>query len=487
MRIFWILFLLTAGIRAQSQKSTIKLIDALSGEPIPFASIQFGPGQGTISNEEGIFSIDPTQLSEGTVKISCLGYKSEILDLSAIQSAKENIKLQPAAIELNEVRLGERIPTADEIIGLVRLKIPENYPLQWVGHEIFLRETEGMEFENLTFSLDKDSNLGRKAIESADAELRRLGREIAQSNQRSYTFYNGILKIRGDSARIISIGDVNKLLDINKDYDLDKIQERAKKLVSKHLDSNKTYTVKTGIFKIEDSMNLKAEFKDSNTADSVLTSNLNTNLQNLTRNASLNNDSRLFKFLNPDFYRYNFRGATYFDGNYVYQVDFFPDSRKAQYSGSLFVDANSFAILKATYSYAPGKGGKTVNLKLLLGIKYDEYLSRGMVIFRKDELLHQFYPYIIQETSGSQIYLHRNLKFIPNGKDKGKVQFDFLMAGTTKKTAALWLKPTNDKTTTVQLPKKVPLVKANSMNPGMKSASGLEPLEEMKRFGIPNN
>lgn len=487
MRNFWVLIFLNLGITAQSQLLNLKLIDAQTGEPVAFANIQTGPGEGTISNEEGFFSVDLAQVTSYGVKISCLGYGTELRNLSSLEHSHDTLKMRPAAIALNEVRLGERIPTANEIIQLAQKKIPENYPANSVMNELYFRDSEGLRFDNLAFALDKDSNLSRKNIELADNELKMLGRDIAKSNQRSYTFFNGISTISGDSVQMISVGKVNKLVDIHKDYDMDKIQERAKYLILKHLDSNKIYTLKSGIFKLEDSLSIKAELKNPTSADSIKVNNLSSKIRNLTAHISWAKESRLIQFLNSDLYRYVLEGTTYFDGNYVYQVSFFPANRKGVYAGSLYIDANSFAILKANYSYAPGKGGKTVNLKLLLGVKYEENKSSGMVIFKRDEILNQFYPYLIQESSSSQIYLHRNLKFLSNGPKKEKVLFDFLLEGTFKNSASLWLKPILDDGLPNKLHEKVPLIKTNSLNQTFRTEHGLEPLEEMKRFGLPGN
>ena len=47
-----------------SQTLTVRLLDKSTGEVVPYASIQTGPLEGTISNEEGVFSVQISVLKE---------------------------------------------------------------------------------------------------------------------------------------------------------------------------------------------------------------------------------------------------------------------------------------------------------------------------------------------------------------------------------------------------------------------------------------
>ena len=469
-----------------SQTLTVRLLDKSTGEVVPYASIQTGPLEGTMSNEEGVFSVQISELKEPVLKISSMGYSSLEIPIDHLGKDSKIIYLEPAVIQLNEVQLGGRIPEVNEIIDLARANIPLNYPNTRTNYEMFYREASGMHFNKLLFELEKDSDLSREALKKADMQLRQLGSELAKQDQRNFMDFAGLMSLDKDSTEIIDIEGIRQLVDPTQDLDMEKIQERAKALISSHLDSNTTYVLKSGIFKIEDSLNPKAEFSSSD-SDSIAVKSLNDRLTSLSLAATWKPKTRLSQFLNSSLYRYQLQKATYFDGNYVYAVTFFPKSGKALYSGTLFIDTNTFGVLRVNYQYAEGRNGKKINLKLLLGVRFEENESSGIVIFRKDEYTNKFQPYLIQESYGNLIYLHRDLKFIANRPKSEKVKFDFIMDGRYSRSASIWLRPIQDIPKVTYPYKKVKVQKLNKFNAEKwQDYFGLEPVEEMKRFGIEN-
>jgi hypothetical protein len=420
-----------------------------------------------------------------------MGYRTLVLDRKQFEASAGQLRMEPAAIQLNEVQLGTRIPGAEEIIRLVRERIPVNYPGAGVSYQLFYRESEFMKFEELLLELEKASDLNRAALQQADARLRKLGEDIVSSNARKYLDFSGAFRAQSDTSSLLRVDRVTELLDHNKDFSLDNIQERAKRIVLSHLDSTLTYKVKTGLFTIEDSIAPTEEFTNSDPRDSTNLSYLKGKARGLADIASWKDDTRLREFLDPDLYQYTFLKATYFDGNYVYAVGFEPDRRKAKYTGTLYVDANSFAVLKTDYQYALGRSGEKVNLKLLLGIRFEENLSRGTVIFRRNEL-NQFLPYFIQQEYGNYIYLHRDLKFIENSPQRKKVRFDLLMEGGVRQTESALLRPLDPLDSAAlekePQPKKVYLVKLDQYEPTIwHDTEVIAPLEEMRKFRVNGN
>lgn len=483
---FLLLVLNAASLIAQQESWQLK--DRVTGEPIAFATVLTGPDKGTISNEEGMFSLDLDKIGPAGVRISCMGYRTLTLGRERFGAADRLLLLEPAAIQLNEVQLGNRIPGADEIIRLVREKLASNYPQQGQPYQLFYRESEHMQFDRLDLELEKASDLNKAALQQADARLRKLGEDIVRSNARKFLDFSGAYMAHSDTSSVLRIDRVTELLDHNKDYSMDNIQERAKRIILSHLDSTRTYKLKTGMFKIEDSISPTEEFTDSEAEDSTNLSYLKGKARGLAEIASWKEGTRLRDFLDPDLYEYTFLKATYFDGNYVYAVGFEPDRRKAKYSGTLYVDVNSFAVLKADYQYAPGRTGEKVNLKLLLGIRYEENLSRGTVIFRRNET-NQFLPYFVQQQYGNYIYLHRDLKFIENSPLGKKVRFDFLLEGGVRQTESALLRPLDGQQAAglaqAPQPKKIYLVKLDHYEPTIwQDTEVIEPLEAMRNFRV---
>jgi hypothetical protein len=484
--VFRLLAILCAG-SALAQSPTYRILDAETAEPIPYATISIGEGRGTITNEEGYFTLAPGTLQNGQIQLSCMGYQS--LEVRAGElGASRVFRLVPAAIQLNEVLLSDRVPTAEEIIRKVRENLPVNYAASNTPFSIFFRESEYMDFESLEMELEKASDLDRPQLEAARRELRELSTDIEESQAVKFLDFNGTFLRDGDSS-LLRVEKATELVDAKRDFSLEEIQERGRRIILTHLDSSQTYKVKTGMFTLEKDLSPELDMEDSPESDSTETSHLKSELGDLLSIAGLEEGGRLFGFLDPVSYKYEFLKATYFDGNYIFAVRFAPKKRKARYVGTLYVDAATFAVLKTDYQFARGREGQKVNLRLLLGIKYVENLDRGTVIFRKSESGY-YLPYYIQKEYGNYIYLLRDFTFIENSPSRKKVRFDFLLEGGVRQKQSLLLTPQDLQETAgslADLPGKVWVQKLKSYQPTIwQNTEIIAPLEEMKNFKVTN-
>ncbi|WP_373736070.1 carboxypeptidase-like regulatory domain-containing protein, partial [Bacteroides heparinolyticus] len=75
-----------------------KIVDESNGQNLPYATVYIAPNQGTISNQEGEFSI--SVLSTDNLKISYVGYESVLIPANDVPAV---IKLRPYSILLSEV------------------------------------------------------------------------------------------------------------------------------------------------------------------------------------------------------------------------------------------------------------------------------------------------------------------------------------------------------------------------------------------------
>jgi hypothetical protein len=485
MRIFLILVLLGALVPAgHAQSLTSRIVDGQTGEAVPFATVVTGANKGTITNEEGYFSLDTASLGSDSIQISCMGY--ETLEIAA-NGLKENeiLRLTPATIRLNEVRIGERIPNADEIVRKVNENIPLNYNLDERNYSFFYRESEYMNWEQLDLEVEKDSELDKEQLGKAREELSALGRYITDSRAVSFFDFNGMYKELRDTS-LIWVDRATELMDAKNDFTTDKLQEKAQKIILSHLDTTQTYKVKTGILTVEDSISMSDEMGQSGYADSISAKSLNNRISDVLAMAGFEDENRLSEFLDENMYRYELVKPTYFNGFYVYAVRFTPRKRKAKYSGTLYIDANSFAVLKADYRYADGRNGESVNLKLLLGIKYIENMDRGTIVFQGDDK-GKYHPYYIQKEYGNYVYLHRSLKFIENSASRKKVLFDFLLEGGVHQKESILIRPS----TPLESPASqgdILVQKLDSYEPTIwQDTEIIAPLEEMKNFKVVND
>jgi thiol-disulfide isomerase/thioredoxin len=134
---FCIILLITSVSGFAQNKLTGKIIDAQTGESVPFASVGIlGTTKGTSANEDGIFSIfvEP----DLTLKITCIGYESEILATSP-QAQPVLIKLKPSTTKLKAVLISGDEVTAELILKKAFKNIPNNFNPKSFTQNFFYR------------------------------------------------------------------------------------------------------------------------------------------------------------------------------------------------------------------------------------------------------------------------------------------------------------------------------------------------------------
>lgn len=89
------------------QRLTGKVVDAATGQPVPYASIGvLGTTRGTTSNAEGEFELREVALP-GRLVVSELGHRRDTVALTTtLASQPLHLRLQPASVQLPEVQVG---------------------------------------------------------------------------------------------------------------------------------------------------------------------------------------------------------------------------------------------------------------------------------------------------------------------------------------------------------------------------------------------
>lgn len=133
--------------------------------------------------------------------------------------------------------------------------------------------------------------------------------------------------------------------------------------------------------------------------------------------------------------RYNFtiKDYTYWGNIPVYILNFEP-KRGADYEGTIYVNADDFAVIRIDYDNI-----KTLKSIKLFGISYQEHLSRGKMIFAKNENNTYDLQYLERE-AGNKAGIRRPLKIIEKNKVvKGRnkqnelyVKLDMAITSVTK-------------------------------------------------------
>ncbi len=481
--ITFIFFIFSATVLAQT--ITAKIIDKNTEHVIPYANIQTGKNAGTISNDDGYFTIDATD-SLKTVTVSCMGYENKVLSIQQIQDLNYEIVLSESINQLNEVFISNKTLDANSIIAKVKSMLYDNYNYTLNKYNVFYRTTDHIDFKNLEFEIDKASEVKRKQLKDVNTSLNTLAQQIKSSNMVQFADLKGkVYTLHKDSIKI-EVEKATELLNSKNDFSIESIQEKTENIILKYLDTTKTYKLKSGLFKLEDSLSLnEEEFKEAY-ENKYSVSGLNTETKSLLNRSYFFKASFLDEILDTELYEYFFDGVGYNNDKLTYSITFVPKKQKAKYTGKLFIADEMYAITQVDYKYYSDRYGQKVNLKFLLGVKYVANVSEGTILFKKDSS-KTYHPQYIKHVTGSYFYVNRPLKFIENSRKRSKISFDFKIEGQDLIKEELLI-TAHDKLTivdfkTVKQNEKIPVKILNKYEKTIwDNADILEPTQEMKDF-----
>lgn len=424
------------GFSVTAQNFSAKIIDKGSQFPIPYAAVQTEQYKGVITNEDGLFFIDLENNSIKTITISCLGYETLILSIDEIKRNDFVINLEPSITELSTVYLNNTKPNVDSIIAKVVANLNTNYKTEDIRHELFYRETTYMDFNNLDFEVKKASHVKKKKLQDANNRLKEMTQDIMSSNIIHFTDFKGVLSNLDDDQSKLYVEKATQIINSKKDFSLENIQVKAQDIVLNYLDTTLTYKLKSGLFKIEDSLSLANNNNAKDEKDEFEIKDLKENAQEILEDSRPNPQSLLRTILNSEYYKYALQDIIYHNNEMIYLIRFDPRRAKAKYTGILYITNDSYAILKTDYQYSEGKRGSKFNLRLILGVKYIENISKGTILYKRNE--NDWYePRYIKHETGQYFYVNRPLKFIENSRNKNKVQFNFKIEGEIKQKTEL--------------------------------------------------
>lgn len=105
-KLLFLLLLLSSNIYSQQNTSVRgQVIEKSTGDPIPYASIQFeNSQQGVTSDINGRYYLT-TNLSVSKIKVSYIGFKTEIVSVNEGQANDINIALEEVTTDLNEIEV----------------------------------------------------------------------------------------------------------------------------------------------------------------------------------------------------------------------------------------------------------------------------------------------------------------------------------------------------------------------------------------------
>ena len=376
-------FLFFGSHLVMGQTISSKVLDQKTNEPVPFATVQLSENQGIITNEEGRFSltIDETLKDVDSIYISSMGY--EKLAIAISKDTDSIIYLPPKAIELKSVFISNKNLTIDEIMDNVKDKISENYNTELSKKRLFFRESEfnTLKKMNVDFKKSTIKELNKKLIDS-----------VVSLIPRQSSYYTEILcDLYGDfDKQKLHITKAAELYDKNKTVSLDAMTKRMETIFKENVKRDSYLKIKSGLFgtkvqvdsileQTEDAQAVKDEMnkQDKKEDKSKFLKYRKQGLESLMSSLFFN-DGVMSNFINKSGrYEFELVDYTYIDDHSVYIIKFEP-KRNEDFKGTLYVNTEDFAIVRADYQNAR-------NLKnfKLFGVQYQDNLYRAKMGFTK--------------------------------------------------------------------------------------------------------
>ena len=491
---FLLLFFFQIAI---SQNITGKIIDAKTGESLPYTNIKVNESDNLVSNSEGFFTLSESNSNDASVlTVSYLGYVYRQLTVGDLKNLHYSIGLEQAIFEINEVNVSNKKPNAYEIMANVKANLERNYKSdgQPTKDMLFFRESNALKPSILNVEINKSTGYTKQGLKSANAEMSALTTKLMAQPPKEFTDilcnYYSVKTKKNDKPVYLSKLEVLKAIKLkneNRSASLDDLDKMATNVMLKHLDSTKYYRIKSGLFGSHDTISMRKDFKKNKKRNNELNLSKSSLVTFIMEHSFLNKIKMDF-VSQTDLYDYVYEGTTFSNTNeFVYVISFKPRRSKAKYTGKLYVSESDYAVVKADYILGEGKKVSGLNLKFLLGIKMAENVSKGTIIYKQNTSGNGYYMHYASVETGQYFYVNRPLKFIElTDGERDVLSLDFKVEGDTRdKTEFLNISRSEVSEATVEKVKEDDFSFTNlkSYDPTIwKNYSSIEPIEEMKQF-----
>ena len=431
------LLMLLAFKLSFAQSYTATVLDATTGEVIPYATIQLAQNRGLITNEEGVFSIDIEQVEKlkDSVYISSMGYERKGLFPKRVMDTV--IRLQTKVNELESVFLTNNPLEVETIIDRVKENLSKNYPNTLTQKKIFFRQSVSNKMDKMSIDVEKTT-----IPEFDQAFMDSLLRAIPRQSD-FYSESIGVLTGNYTDQKL-AIEKAAKLYDkTKKGVGVKDFSKRLEEIVQKNVKPDSYFKIKSGLIgttievdstEIGNSSNgLKIEVDtDDDPTDKNITESVKEDLEELYEAMFFQEGTKLDFLEKSNRYRFSKTGFTSIGEAIVYIITFEPKGRK-DFKGTLYVNTEDYAVMRLEYENV-----RKLSSFGMFGISYRKHLYKGKSFYAKDENGGYTLRYMELE-DGMKFGLDRPLKIIEKNKNvKGRrkqneVAMEIDMANTLKK------------------------------------------------------
>ena len=411
----FIIFLLFA-VNLKAQSISVKILDSISFNPIPFATVYFSNSSGVISDENGDFELIKNELNdEDSLFISSMGYKKVSYSLNRFNDSI--IFLSPKPIELNNVIITNRKLSSQEIIEKIKAAITQNYQTDLSENKIFYRKEYNSTIEKFEINKFKSSidNVNDLLIDSLLLNLPSENKSVTEvlSN------YYGNLEEDNQKINLIKSRETYK----KENEILESLNSKLEESLKKSLKSNSYFKIRSGLLPFSgdlefdglwdiDSTN-QAALKKANDNEIKRKENFANSIKgrvsNIYSNLFYNDATDLDFILKSNRYEFSNPELNYLGNQLVYVMTFRPKGSK-DYKGTLHINSDDFAIIRIDF-----KNVKSLFKLKLLGFSSDNYLIEGRMVFSKLDKKKYSLTYF-QVSSGSKAGIDRPFKIIEKNK-----------------------------------------------------------------------
>ena len=412
---FLLLVLISFNLKAQSKK--IKIIDSISFEPVPFATIFFSNNNGIISDENGLFELIPEQYSKkDSLFVSSMGFEPKQFSLDIFNDSI--IRLVPKTISLKNVVVTNNQLSSNEIIDSVKLYIDKNYNFNITENKLFFRQEFNQELKK--FKLNKfKSTIKDLTAESMDRMTDNLPKK-SKNELESLSYYYVNSNIDVPKIKLIKSRRTND----DNESDLSKsLGDKLEKSLRENLKSNSYFKIRSGWLPFSGDLTFNGLWEIDSTNQDQL-NKLKEEEVKRKENFSIGQKGRiqsvyLKSFFNPNSdlnfilksknYIFSDSELTYLGNELVYVIECYP-KRGDKYKGTIYVNSDDFAVVRIDYENI-----KPLSKFKLLGVSFSSNLEKGRMVFSKFENEKYSLSYY-QNSRGNNISIKRPFKIIEKNK-----------------------------------------------------------------------
>ena len=416
MRVIYFLLLVLISFNVKAQSKKVKIIDSISFEPVPFATIFFSNNNGIISDENGFFELVPEQFSKkDSLFISSMGFESKQFSLDIFNDSI--IRLSPKTISLKNVIVTNNQLSSVEIIDSVKLYINRNYNFGITENKLFFRQEFNQDLEKFKLNKFKSTikDLSAEAMDSMTDNLPKKSKNELESLSYYYVSSYDVPKIKLIKSR--RTNDDNES-DLSKS-----LGDKLEKSLRENLKSNSYFKIRSGWLPFSGDLTFNGLWEIDSTDQEQLKKlkekeikrkeNFSDvqkgRIQSVYLKSFFNPNSELNFILKSKNFNFSDPELNYLGNELVYVIECYP-KRGDKFKGTIYVNSDDYAVVRIEYENI-----KPLTKFKLLGVSLVSNLEKGRMVFSKFENEKYSLSYF-QSSRGNKVSIKRPFKIIEKNK-----------------------------------------------------------------------